>query len=57
MDNRTYERFVQRCHDFSLLNDVLWRRDPKGEHKLVLPEEKHGQIFHDELGHRGFFIT
>jgi hypothetical protein len=57
---KEYEPFLRYCTEFFLSGDRLWRKDHKGEHKLVVPQ--HRRLFiissaHDDTGHRGYFAT
>ena len=57
-----YKTFMRYCTEFFLAgdDDRLWRKDPKGTHKIVIPQEK--RIFllvsaHNDVGHHGFYAT
>lgn len=60
MEQTEFERFVRRAAQYFILGEALWKRDTSMEHKLVLDPEKRPGILrqvHDELGHKGYFIT
>ncbi|SJK99640.1 uncharacterized protein ARMOST_02948 [Armillaria ostoyae] len=50
--------FANYASEFFLKDDELWKRDPAGEHKLVIPPARRYNILriaHDELGHKGVY--
>ena len=56
-----YKTFMRYCTEFFLgEDDQLWRKDTKGAHKIVIPQER--RIFlltsaHNDVGHHGFYTT
>jgi len=59
MSDSDYANFLHYCTEF-FLDANLWRKDRKGEHKLVIPEDRHMFILttaHDNTGHHGYFAT
>ena len=55
-----YQRFLRYCLQFFPDKHRLWRKDPQGAHKLVLPTNRRLQIIraaHDDIGHKGFYTT
>src|SRR5438309_4893952 len=55
-----YESFVKYCVEFFVAQEKLWKKDYKGEHKLVIPQKRRMFILtmaHDDTGHRGFYAT
>ena len=55
-----YKTFMRYCTEFFLgEDDRLWRKDTKGAHKIVIPQEH--CIFlltsaHNNVGHHGFYV-
>jgi len=57
---KEYEQFLRYCTEFFISGDRLWRKDHKGEHKLVVLQKRRLFIIasaHNDTGHRGFFAT
>jgi len=55
-----YELFVKYCVEFFVAQGKLWKKNYKGEHKLVVPQERRLFLLtmaHDDIGHRGFYAT
>jgi hypothetical protein len=55
-----YEAFLRYCTEFFVDSDRLWRKDRKGEHKLVVSQDRRIFILasaHDDTGHHGYFAT
>jgi hypothetical protein len=57
-----YKTFMRYCTEFFVAgeDDRLWRKDTKGNHKVVVPQER--RIFlivsaHNDVGHHGFYAT
>ena len=55
-----YKTFMRYCTEFFVANDRLWRKDSKGQHKIVIP--RHRRLFliasaHNDVGHHGFYAT
>lgn len=60
MSDADYPTFLRYCTEFFLDADRLWRKDRKGEHKLVIPQDRRMFILttaHDDSGHHGYFAT
>ena len=60
MSDGEYETFLRYCTEFFISADRLWRKDHKGEHKLVVSQDRRLFILtsaHDDTGHHGFFAT
>lgn len=62
LSDTEYKTFMRYCTEFFLAgeDDRLWRKDPKGAHKIVIPQER--RIFlisaaHNDVGHHGFYAT
>jgi hypothetical protein len=57
-----YKAFMRYCTEFFVSgeDDRLWRKDAKGNHKVVVPQAR--RIFlivsaHNDVGHHGFYAT
>ncbi len=60
MTDTKYESFLRYCMEFFIDSDRLWRKDRKGEHKLVVAQDRRLFILssaHDDAGHHGYFAT
>jgi hypothetical protein len=60
MTDREYKSFLNYCTEFFIDADRLWRKNRKGEHKLVVSRDKRLFIMtsaHDDVGHHGYFAT
>ena len=60
MTDAEYEAFLRYCTEFFVDSERLWRKDRKGEHKLVVPQDRRTFILataHDDAGHHGYFAT
>ena len=60
LTDKVFHGFVRYCMRFFLRDGKLWRKDAKGEHKLVMEKEKRLEVLrecHDSLGHKGFYAT
>ena len=58
--DKEYKSFLHYCTEFFVDNGRLWRKDRKGEHKLVVSQDRHIFIItsaHDDVGHHGYFAT
>jgi hypothetical protein len=60
MSNAQYKTFMRYCTEFVIASDKLWRKDPTGKHKMIIPQER--QLFlitsaHNDVGHHGAFAT
>ena len=55
-----YKTFMRYCTEFFVSEGRLWRKDPKGQHKIVIFPERRLFIMstaHNDTGHHGFFAT
>ena len=60
MKDSEYETFLRYCTEFFVSSDRLWRKDSKGEHKLVIAQDRRMFIItmaHNDTGHHGYFAT
>jgi hypothetical protein len=60
MTDADYERFMRYCTGFFVSGDRLWRKDPKGSHKIVIAQDRRLFLIssaHDDVGHHGFYAT
>jgi Integrase zinc binding domain/RNase H-like domain found in reverse transcriptase len=60
LSDAEYKTFMRYCTEFFVYNDRLWRKDPKGQHKIVICQERRLFIIsvaHNDTGHHGFFAT
>jgi hypothetical protein len=60
LSDAKYETFLRYCTEFFVDSEKLWRKDYKGEHKLVVSQDRRLFILtsaHDDAGHHGFFAT
>jgi hypothetical protein len=60
LSDSEYETFLRYCTEFFVDKDRLWRKDRKGEHKLVVSQDRRLFIMtsaHDDTGHHGYFAT
>jgi hypothetical protein len=60
LSDSQYNTFLRYCTEFFISADRLWRKDSRGEHKLVVPRARRLFIMtsaHDQVGHHGFFAT
>ena len=60
LTDAAYTAFIKYCTQFFVDGDRLWKKDPKGAHKLVVFAPKRLAILrqaHDDVGHRGRFAT
>ena len=58
--NEAYKTFMRYCTEFFVAHDKLWRKDSKGHHKLVVPQDRHLFLLaaaHNDVGHHGFYAT
>ncbi|KAJ3510089.1 hypothetical protein NLJ89_g4871 [Agrocybe chaxingu] len=60
MSDTEYNTFMRYCTEFFVDAERLWRKEPHGRHKLVIPT--HRRLFiitsaHEDVGHHGFFAT
>jgi hypothetical protein len=56
-----YRSFLRYCTEFFVAGEErLWRKDPKGNHKVVVSKERRLFLIasaHDGVGHHGFYAT
>ena len=57
-----YKAFMRYCTEFFVTedDDRLWRKDRKGNHKVVVPKERRMFLLvsaHDDIGHHGVYAT
>jgi hypothetical protein len=62
LSDAEYKTFMRYCTEFFLSGegDRLWRKDAKGTHKIVIPQERRLFLLssaHDDVGHHGFYAT
>ena len=60
MSDGEYETFLRYCTKFFISANRLWRKDHKGEHKLVVSQDRCLFILtsaHGNTGHHSFFAT
>jgi hypothetical protein len=60
LSDSEYETFLRYCTEFFVDTAQLWRKDRKGEHKLVVAQDRRMFIMataHDDTGHHGYFAT
>ena len=46
--------------EFTSSGDLMWRKDPHGFHKTVVPQERRQFLLssvHNDVGHHGFYAT
>ena len=60
MTDTEYKTFMRYCTEFFVSDGRLWRKDSKGHHKVVVPQER--RLFlvssaHNDVGHHGFYAT
>ena len=60
MIDSEYKTFMRYCTEFFVFNDRLWRKDSRGQHKLVIPQERRLFLItaaHNDVGHHGYYAT
>ncbi|KAJ3499308.1 hypothetical protein NLJ89_g10112 [Agrocybe chaxingu] len=60
MSDTEYNTFMRYCTEFFIDTERLWRKEPHGRHKLVIPTYRRLFIItsaHEDVGHHGFFAT
>ncbi|THH27407.1 hypothetical protein EUX98_g6785 [Antrodiella citrinella] len=60
MSDEAYEPFLKYALQFFIRDDVIYKKDPQGQHKVYIPPEKRVNVLvecHDHIGHRGTFAT
>ena len=60
MNDAAYKTFMRYCTEFAVISGKLWCKDPKGQHKKVVPQVCHLFLItttHDDVGHHGVYAT
>jgi hypothetical protein len=61
LSDTEYKSFLRYCTEFFVSDgERLWRKDPKGNHKVVVSGERRLFLIasaHDDVGHHGFYAT
>lgn len=61
LSNAQYHQFIKYCLQFFVdSSGRLWRKDPQGSHRLVIPQHRRLSIIreaHDNMGHKGIWAT
>ena len=61
LSDAEYKSFMRYCTEFFVSDgERLWRKDVKGNHKVVVAEERRLFLIaaaHDDVGHHGFYAT
>ena len=60
MTSTQYKTFMRYCTEFVVLDKQLWRKDPRGQHKKVVPQARRLfliTIAHNDVGHHGVYAT
>ena len=60
MDDAEYKTFMRYATEFFIYGDKLWRKDQKGQHKVVIPQNRRLYLItsaHNDVGHHGFYAT
>jgi Integrase zinc binding domain/RNase H-like domain found in reverse transcriptase len=60
MADTEYKTFMRYCTEFAVISGTLWRKDPKGRHKKVVPQARRLfliTVAHDDVGHHGVYAT
>jgi hypothetical protein len=60
MDDPEYKTFMRYCTEFFVTSDLLWRKAPNRQHKIVVLQERWLFLIasaHDDVGHHGHFAT
>ena len=55
-----YKMFMWYCTEFFIYSGKLWRKDPKGQHKMVIAKERRMFLItlaHNNIGHHRFYAT
>ena len=55
-----YKTFMRYCTEFAVISGKLWRKDPKGQHKKVVPQARRLLLItlaHNDVGHHGVYAT
>ena len=60
LTDKEFKTFMRYCTEFFYLDGKLWRKDSKGQHKVVVRPERRLFLLasaHDDVGHHGFYAT
>jgi hypothetical protein len=60
MTDAEYKTFMRYCTEFFVFNSRLWRKDTRGQHKIVIPQERRLFLIssaHNDVGHHGYYAT
>jgi reverse transcriptase-like protein len=60
MSDAEYTSFMRYCTEFFVSDNRLWRKDSKGNHRVVVAQDRRLFLLsaaHDNVGHHGFYVT
>ena len=60
MTDSEYKTFMRYCTEFVVISNRLWRKDPQGHHKMVVPFDRRLFLIasaHNDVGHHGVYAT
>ena len=60
LSDKDYKTFMRYAVEFYSSGDLMWRKDPHGFHKTVVPQERRLFLLssaHNDVGHHGFYAT
>jgi hypothetical protein len=60
MTDAQYKTFMRYCTEFAVISGKLWRKDPQGQHKKVVPQARRlflMTLAHNDVGHHGVYAT
>jgi hypothetical protein len=60
LSDSEFKTFMRYCIEFFVLEGKLWRKDAKGHHKAVIPQERRLFLIsaaHNDVGHHGVYAT
>jgi hypothetical protein len=60
LSDSEFKTFMRYCVEFFVHDGRLWRKDPKGHHKVVVAQERRLFLItsaHDDVGHHGVYAT
>ena len=60
MKDAEYKTFMRYCMEFFVFNNRLWRKNAKGQHKMVILQERRLFLIsaaHNDVGHHGVYAT
>jgi Integrase zinc binding domain len=55
-----YKIFMRYCMEFIIIGNRLWRKNPQGQHKMVVPSDQRLFLIasaHNDIGHHGVYAT